>query len=55
MEGISEGAAAVIEDNGCLSQQLLSKEGGRRRRCNNRLMTAVFVTLKSAFYKVFIC
>ena len=28
MEGISEGAATVIEDNGCLSQQLLSKEGG---------------------------
>ena len=29
MEGISGGGgAAVIEDNGCLSQQLLSKEGG---------------------------
>ena len=29
MEGISEGGGAtVIEDNGCLSQQLLSKEGG---------------------------
>ena len=29
MEGISGGGGAtVIEDNGCLSQQLLSKEGG---------------------------
>ena len=39
MEGISEGAATVIEDNGCLSQQLLSKEGGWEEeegwRCNN--------------------
>ena len=53
MEGISGGGGAtVIEDNGCLSQQLLSKEGGRRKRCNNRLMTAVFVTLKSTFNNV---
>ena len=29
MEGISGGGGAtVIEDNGCLSQQLLSKKGG---------------------------
>ena len=39
MEGISEGAATVIEDNGCLSQQLLSKEGGRRRRGGGAIIT----------------